>query len=411
MATVLTRPGSARLSSTALANVLNAAGNTVSVFAISVAAADAASFDYLAACLGVLVLVFGVNRAVIGETLTLQRHVTVGVGGFVAASAIVAAALSACAVVTLVFASGTRSLAALTGMAIFCFLLNDAFRYWGFRAGDTTAVALSDGVWLLASGGLYVMAVLDVMGPRMVFASWAASGVLVAVPLLRRSAADKMAPNQGPVEWLLSQRSLSLRLAAEALAATAAVTLPLIAAPHIAEDDGAGGAVRLLQAFFGFQQVAFFSALVAFGRGSQQSRKHCGRAAAALMIGGIAASMIVGATVSLLPRSLLESVLGEAALEARRSIWSFVGLQVVMSVTYGVLLGLRLAGRAADATRPRVLGAIVATLLATVLISRGVAGYSVGSAIGALVFLVLSSRAFRAVVSTTNRSGTVAISR
>lgn len=401
----------ARLSSAAIANVLNAMGNTVSVFAISVAAADATSFSYLAACLGVLVLAFGVNRAIIGETLTLQQRVTVNVGRFVGASAIVAAVLSACAVATLLLAAGTRPLAVLSGGAIFCFLLNDAFRYWGFRSGAATAVAVSDGVWLAVSGVLYIAAVTDTVGPRVVFASWAASAVMVAVPLLRSPVTSDSVPGQTALQWLLSLRSLSLRLAAEALAATAAVTIPLIAAPHIGAGSDAGGAVRLLQAFFGFQQVAFFSALVAFGSASQSARQRSGRAAAVLAAGGAAASVAVGVSISVLPSSLLISVLGEASSDARRAVWSFVGLQIVVSLTNGVLLGLRLAGRAVDATRPRVVGAVVATFLATALMPHGVGGYSAGSAVGGALFLVLAMPAFLDTVSATNRSGAVDLGR
>ena len=100
-------------------------------------------------------------------------------------------------------------------------------------------------------------------------------------------------------------------------------------------------------------------------------------------------SVLVALTITLVPESWLVAALGDAAAEAQASIWGFALLHVLISVSNGGLLALRISGRAAAATVPRVIGALTGTVLATVLMPRGVLGYSVGSAIGIGLFTLL----------------------
>jgi hypothetical protein len=372
-----------------VANLLTAVGNTVSIFAVSVAASDAEAFGVYAASLAALVFAFGLTRAILGETLTLQAKVQLGAGQYVLASALVAAVLGAVAAVILSASSTTRPLGLLTGMVIFCFLVNDAARHWAFRCARDQLVALTDAVWLVAAVLLYLMALAGWLGPRTIYGTWALIGLSLAVPLLWVRPVNERPGRQSALAWLATSRALSLRLAAEAAAASAAVTVPLAAAAILDMPGHEGGAIRLLQAFFGFQQIIFFSALVTLGRGADASARRSVWAGSALAAGGVVMSVLVGLVVALTPTSWLVAALGDASAEAKSSIWSFSALHMLISVSNGGLLSLRISGRAAVATVPRVIGALTGTVLATALMPRGVVGYSVGSAVGIGLFTLL----------------------
>lgn len=400
------RTRASRLFFAAIANALNSLGNAVAVFALSVAATNATSFGLIATSLASMMFAFGVNRAIVGETLTLQAHVRLVPVRFLAASSMVAITLAGLACGVLLLSSGTRPLALLSGGAVFCFLVNDALRYWAFRADQARLVAITDAIWLAFSTCAYLLAAVGWLGPRAVYALWAVSGLLLALPLIRVRHLDERGATQSARQWLASSRSVSVRLAAEAAAVTAAVTVPLAAAPLLGLSGETSGAVRLLQVFFGFQQIAFFSALVSLGRLPEHDRHQRIRAGSTLALGGAAMSIAVGLCVWLLPPSLLISTFGDATAIAQTSVWSFVMLQILVSAANGTLLGLRLSGRAARATVPRVVGALCSTVLATALMHRGVVGYAVGSATGTLLFMLMLVPELRRAVIYRNRSRT-----
>ena len=385
--------GLAGLSWAAVANLLTALGNTVSVFAISVAAGSDERFGVYAAALATMVFAFSVSRGLLGETLTLQRDVAISARQYVAASFWLTAALGIGCGAVLTISSDTRSIAALSAAAVFALLFNDALRHWAFRHQAPRAVAISDGLWFLGSLALYVVAVAADVGPGWVFGLWAATGLAVALPLVRVPAAATAASSA--MAWLRSTSTLSMKLAAEASAAAAAVTVPLAATAVVMIDGHEAGGIRLLQSFFGFQQIAFFSALVTIGSAANSSRRQAYRAGVVLAVAGSVLSLVVAVMVLVIPTSLLTDLLGESATVARDGVWSFAALQVLIAVSNGALLAMRAGGKATEATVPRVIGALVATVLATLLMGGGVDGFALGSSIGVVVFMVLLIRPLR----------------
>lgn len=386
-----------------VANVTTAVGNLVGVFAISVASSDAAGFGLVASSLAALVFAFGVNHALIAETLSLRGRDDVVARSFLGASVTVALPLALLAGGALALHDRSRSLAMLTVAVVLCQLLVDDLRHWGFHLGRARLVAMGDLLWLLATCVLYVLALVGLVGPRQVYATWAIVGLLVFAPLLRSTNGRDVEVPMSAFGLLQSTRGTSLRLGAEAMAATAAVTVPLVVAPLLGSSAATPGAIRILQAFFGFQQIAYFSALASMGPApsgpaTDVRETHARRVGAALALGGGVLTLGVGAAVALLPTSLLQAVFGDAAAEAKAGIWWFVALQAVISIGNGAIVTLRLSGRAARATVPRVVGNLVATAAASALISRGVGGFAAGSAFGlGLVVLAVAPLSVRRI--------------
>lgn len=381
-----------------VANLLTAVGNLVGVFAISVAASDASEFGVVATSLAAMVFAFGINHALVAETLALSNGRHPGVRSFLATCLTVALPLALLAGAALAFDERTRPLAALTVLVVACQLLVDDLRHWGFHQGRARRVALADGLWLGATGVLYLLALVGAAGPRPIYVAWAFTGLVLVAALVRVGDDHISGDAPGRVVWPRDEARTSLRLGIEAMAATAAVTVPLIAAPLVGASTSTPGAVRILQAFFGFQQIAFFSALASTRHSDAPSaRVHRGRRAGLLLAGGgTALSLVVGLVVATVPTSVLRAVFGDGAGEAQAGIEWFVLLQVVIACGNGAIVWLRLTGRAAAATTPRVVGNAVAAVAATALMGRGVAGYATGSAVGlGFVAVTVAVLAFR----------------
>jgi hypothetical protein len=381
-----------------VSNGFSAVANTAAVFALSTSAG--VDFPTFAASTAALILAHGTATSLLGEPLMLaQRDRQTGsatafptIGGWVSMSLAVGTILGVAAALGLRIA-GVQGVGWVTLAAISAFIFNDAARNLCFARGSSWTAAIADSS--LAVGTLTVWAVVSRFDPYQVYWLWlvgrAIAGVLMTsatVAQIRASGdGSGLVPDIRVIQWARSGWSRTRWLAAEAVATTAAITLPLI----LAADEVAGPG-RLLLSWFGFQQILFFAAYAVATRSGMKAF----RTALILFCAGAAGAVTVGAIITLSPDDVLVKLFGPSAIQAQRWALWFGVLQLFTAAGNAAALGARLiSGQQVETAtklfRGRLLFAAVSTIAGVIgALTIGLAGYIAGSALGAALHVLVS---------------------
>ncbi len=381
-----------------ISNGFSTVANTAAVFALSTSAG--LDFPAFAASTAALILAYGTARSLLGEPLLLtqrDRHTGVApafptIRGWISASLTVGMILGVFAALG-VRAAGIQGVGWITLAAAAAFIFNDAARHLCFARGSSWTAAIADaGLALLT---LSVWALASRLDPYQVYGTWLAGAAIAGVLMLMASAARIRVSSEGPElaaevpirQWVTLGWSRTRWLAAEAVAVTAAVTLPLI----LVADDVAGPG-RLLLSWFGFQQILFFAAYAAATRSGMKAS----RTALLLFCAGAAGSVVVVAGIALTPGEVLIQLFGPSAQTAQRWALWFGAAQLLTAAGNAVALAARLISgeRVETATnlfRGRLVFAAVSTVGGVIgALAVGVGGYIAGSALGAALHVLVS---------------------
>lgn len=378
-----------------ISNGWSAVANTAAVFALSTAAGP--DFPRFAASTAALILAYGTARSLLGEPLMLTRRdrETGGadkfpsIGGWVVLSLGLGGALGSVAALGL-GAAGVEGVGWITFVAVIALIFNDSCRHLCFARGSSwTAAAADMGV---AAVTLVVWSAASSAEPSQVYWIWAIASLMAAAAMLttvvRRGASNSTKSLDAPVRtWVRDSWSTTRWLGAEAVAVTAAVTVPLILAA-----DSVAAPGRLLLSWFGFQQILFFAAYAVASRsGSDTTRTTIG-----LFGTGALAAVVLGVVVSLVPTELLVAAFGSSAEEAKGWALWFAGLQILVAAGNALALAARLWARRYESIstalfQGRLLSAIVSTIAGVAgALALGVGGYIGGAVIGAALHVFVS---------------------
>lgn len=387
-----------------VSNGFSAVANTAAVFALSTSAG--VDFPSFAASTAALILAYGTARSLLGEPLMLaQRDRQTGsasafptVKGWVSVSLAVGIVLGVIAAVGLKVA-GIQGMGWITLAAVSAFVFNDAARHHCFARGSAWTAAIADSGLGFVTVAVWALATR--LDPFLVYGLWlgaaAVAGVLMMIATMGRHLATTESSELAadvPVDiavshWVRSGWPRTRWLAAEAVATTAAITLPLI----LVADEVAGPG-RLLLSWFGFQQILFFSAYVVATRSGMKAS----RTALFLFCAGAAGAVTVGVAIAVTPEDLLARLFGPSATEAQRWALWFAVLQLFTAGGNAAALASRLISgdqveTATKLFRGRLFFATVSTIGGVIgALTIGLAGYIAGSAFGAALHVIVSVR-------------------
>ncbi len=380
-----------------VSNGFSAVANTAAVFALSTSAGE--GFPTFAASTAAVILAYGTARSLLGEPLMLtqrdrQTRVVSAfptIQGWVSASLVIGAILGVVAALGLRVA-GVQGVGWITLAAVSALIFNDAARHLCFARGSPGTAATADAALALVTLAVWTLA--SRLDPFEVYGSWLAGaaiagGIMVTATVVQLLGTDgsETTVDVPFSQWVRSGWSRTQWLAAEAVAVTAAVTLPLI----LAADDVAGPG-RLLLSWFGFQQILFFAAYAVASRSDMKAS----RTAVLLFCAGAAGSLLVGAGIALAPGDVLIDLFGASAQEAQRWALWFAAAQLLTAAGNAAALGARLISGQRVATakklfRGRLVFAAVSTVGGVIgALSVGIAGYIGGSALGAALHVLVS---------------------
>lgn len=364
-----------------LSNFANAAGNALALVVLAHVAPGEGEFSRFAVSSSVLVFAYAIGRAALGENMILRWDHRPSRRALAAAVMIVAPVLAVPSGLLAMWGGTGVAVAGATAAAVLCFVFNDCWRHWAFAVRAPRVVAAADSWWFVATGVIGAIVLLTGSTALLFHLLWSASALVFAVPCLLVRDRTGIGVASG-ARWLADGSATVAHLCVEALFATSAVTLPLIVAGATTADAEAVGAVRLLQAVFGFQQIAYFSALVAFGRAREGDAALARRAGLGLALIASLLSVAVGVGVVLAPEGLIEGVLGDPGSTVVAHAGWFALSQVALAFANGGLLAARISGRAAEVTVGRVSGSIIATVGAIAALQFTTQGYAIGTAVG-----------------------------
>jgi O-antigen/teichoic acid export membrane protein len=355
----------------------------------------AADFGSFALAFVAFSFAVGTSRSLVTDALLIRFSAAstdrwrVATGGATGAALLVAAVAAVVCLALGLVVSGLAGAALVTVAALLPgLLLQDAWRQAFFAAGRPAAAFVNDLVW--AALQLPAILVLSTRGAGVVplLLAWGVPGGVAAVVGIWQ-ARVLPSPSRG-VRWLVANRDLGLRLAADFVLNQGAVNLAIVLIGAIV-GIAAVGAIRGAQTLLGPVQIAFF-ALTSFGvpflarRWAEQSRLV--REAAALSAVSACGASVWVAVLMLLPTAVGAALLGDS-WDGAHEVLPWVGLQfVALGVALGAGFALRAQARAGAQLRITLvqaplllgLGALGSSELGVV---GAAAGFALAQAVGA----------------------------
>jgi O-antigen/teichoic acid export membrane protein len=347
---------------TGVDQVLSNASNALAVVLVG-RASSADDFGRFALGYAVLTVVIGLNRAYLGNRISLSRSesqahavTATAAGGILAVAP--AVMLVVWAVSRISGGSGTLVLFVALAAPIVC--LQDLLRFGAVSAGRPRAALLSDGIWTAC---LVLPLVLSVhLSPVEAVGTWALGAVAATVAALGSLGVRPRIGEGWRALWqpdpvgrsLVAGRLLTSCASLFAISASAA----LIGAAAAGSLRGASTLLGPMNAIFSLLQLSLTPMLI------RRPRSGDLRACAGIALGLLAMVLTWGgALLFLLPPELGVKLLGSSWAGARSVLPFTVAEYCSMSVTASVLLAARLRGNARGIALQQLVLAVLTVVL------------------------------------------------
>lgn len=344
----------------ATSHVSSSLGNVVVVFATA-ASLTAEDVGAAALVLAAYLLALSVVRGVVGDPALLTKA-AVGVHEIAGAAVLLGICCAPVAfwILWLLLPDQPIPVAAIS-VALPLLLMQDSLRYIAFANRQPRLAAISDITWLaltavpsvvfLVGGSEHILAFV---GP------WIGGGVVASFVLLKRLN-GRIALEAG---WrsLLRERRLRAAMTIDSLATNGVQQIALLQVAVFASLE-ATGAIRFLQACFGPVTLIFTTMYVdgvwSVSASNEQPNAAARKVAIRMGVILVGAAAIMFALLQFMPLRAGKAFAGSTFVASRDILFLFALSQFTSGIGAGAMSGLRFLGRTGDATRIRLLWAVL----------------------------------------------------